>query len=146
MLYKANWAKNEKAALFRTKPPLEYSQRGIGVMGKSWEEKRILYFDDIQKSEFLSKEEAKRAGLTSVLLVPIFYNDRVIAMFNFFSEKPFSFEQISSDLINKISKQIGSDIQNQEPMMSLIDSLIYRPTYCASLALMAISKNQSSSH
>ena len=111
MLYKANWAKNEKAARFRLKPPLEYSLRGIGVMGKSWEDKRILYYDDLQKSEFLCKDEAKLAGLTSVLLVPIFYNDRVIAMFNFFSDKPFNFEQISSDLINKISKQIGSDIQ-----------------------------------
>lgn len=111
MLYKANWAKTEKAALFRKKPPLEYSQRGKGVMGKAWEDKRILYFDDLQKSDFLCKEEAKMAGLTSVLLVPIFYNERVIAMFNFFSDKPFNFEQISSDLINKISKHIGSDIQ-----------------------------------
>ena len=111
MLYKANWSKTEKASLFRKFQPLEYSVRKVGVMGKAWDEERILYFDDIYSSEFLCKENAERAGLTSVLLVPIFYNDQVIAMFNFFSDSPFSFEQISSDLLNKISKQIGSNIQ-----------------------------------
>ena len=80
-------------------------------MGKAWEEERILYFDDINASEFLCKENAERAGLSSVLLIPIFYNDKVIAMLNFFNNKPFTFEQISSDLLNKISKQIGSNIQ-----------------------------------
>ena len=111
MLYKANWSKTEKASLFRKFQPLEYSVRKVGVMGKAWDEERILYFDDINASEFLCKENAERAGLTSVLLVPIFYNDQVIAMFNFFSDSPFSFEQISSNLLNKFSKQIGSNIQ-----------------------------------
>jgi PAS domain S-box-containing protein len=111
MLYKANWSKNEQASLFRNIKPLEFSIRGNGVMGKAWEEERILYFDDINASEFLCKENAERAGLTCVLLVPIFYNGQVIAMFNFFSDIPFTFEQISSDLLNKISKQIGSNIQ-----------------------------------
>jgi PAS domain S-box-containing protein len=111
MLYKANCSRNEKAAMFRKFQPLEFSERGKGLMGKAWEEERILYFDDINASDFLCKENAKRAGLTSVLLIPIFYNDKVIAMFNFFSNKPFSFEQISSDLLNKISRQIGSNIQ-----------------------------------
>jgi PAS domain S-box-containing protein len=80
-------------------------------MGKAWMEERILYFDDIYASEFICKENAKRAELTSVLLVPIFYNGQVIAMFNFFCDKPFEFEQISSNLLNKISKEIGSNIQ-----------------------------------
>jgi PAS domain S-box-containing protein len=111
MLYKANWSKTEQASMFRIFQPLEFSVRGNGVMGKAWVEERILYFDDIINSEFLCKENAKRAGLNSVILVPIFYNDKVIAMFNFFSDKPFVFEQISSDLLNKISKQIGSNIQ-----------------------------------
>ncbi|MCX6206667.1 MAG: PAS domain S-box protein [Bacteroidetes bacterium] len=111
MLYKANWASNEKAAKFRDAPTISSSSRGRGIMGKSWIEKKILYFDDIQHSEFLSKSNADFAGLTSVLTLPIFYNERVIAMFNFFNHKPFTFEQISSDLINKISKQFGSSIQ-----------------------------------
>lgn len=111
MLYKANWSRTERASLFRTIQPMEFSVRGIGVMGKAWEEERILYFDDINASEFLCKENAERAGLSSVLLIPIFYNDQVIAMLNFFNNKPFTFEQISSDLLNKISKQIGSNIQ-----------------------------------
>jgi PAS domain S-box-containing protein len=111
MIYKANWSKTEKTAMFRTFHPLEHSVRGNGIMGKAWEEERILYFNSISDSEFLCKENAERAGLTSVLLVPIFYNDQVIAMFNFFNDKPFAFEQISSDLLNKISKQIGSNIQ-----------------------------------
>jgi PAS domain S-box-containing protein len=111
MLYKANWADNEKAARFRIKPPLESSSRGKGVMGKAWLEKKILYYDDIQNSEFICKENALEADLSSVLIVPIFYNEQVVAMFNFFSNKPFTFEQISSELLNKISKQIGSNIQ-----------------------------------
>ncbi len=111
MLYKANWSKTEKAAMFRKVKPMEHTVRGLGVMGKAWQEQKILYFDDINESEFLCKDNAERAGLTSVLLIPIFYNDQVIAMLNFFSDKPFTFEQISSDLLNKISKQIGSNIQ-----------------------------------
>ncbi len=111
MLYKANWSKTEKAAKFRKALPLEFATRGNGVMGRAWSEKKILYFNDINKSEFLCKENADLAGLTSVLIVPIFYNDRVIALFNFFCDKPFVYEQISSDLLNRISKQIGSDIQ-----------------------------------
>lgn len=111
MLYKANWADNEKAARFRINPTMESSSRGKGIMGKAWLEKKILYLDDIQNSEFICKGNAETAGLTSVLTVPIFYNDRVIAIFNFFNHKPFSFDQISSDLLNKISKQFGSNIQ-----------------------------------
>ncbi len=111
MLYKANWANNEKAARFRIEPPMESSSRGLGVMGKAWLEKKILYYNDIQNSEFICKENALEAGLSSVLIVPIFYNDRVVAMFNFFNDKPLTFEQISSELLNKISKQIGSNIQ-----------------------------------
>lgn len=111
MLYKANWADNDEAAKFRINPAMESSSRGKGIMGKSWLQKKILYIDDIQNSEFICKGNAEFAGLTSVLTLPIFYNDRVIAMFNFFNHKPFTFEQISSDLLNKISKQFGSNIQ-----------------------------------
>jgi PAS domain S-box-containing protein len=111
MLYKANWANNEKASKFRMPPPMDSTSRGKGVMGKAWLEKKILYYNDLQNSDFLCKENALEAELTSVLMVPILYNDRVVGMFNFFIDKPFTIEQISSDLLNKISKQIGANIQ-----------------------------------
>lgn len=111
MLFRANWAKDDVKAKFRTYKTIDYVELGQGVIGKAWEEKKILYFDDIQESDSVSKLSAEKTKLTSVLAVPIILNDRVIGVFTFFNDQPFTFNQISSDLLNKISKQIGSDIQ-----------------------------------
>lgn len=111
MLFKANWAKDETKALFRMNPPIEYFERGVGMLGKVWEQNCSLYYEDIQQSPFLRKENALLAGLSSVLTIPIFLNDRIIALFSFYHDRPFTREQLHSDLLSKISKQIGSDIQ-----------------------------------
>lgn len=111
MLFKANWAKDELKAKFRAFKSLDSVELGQGVIGKAWLEKKILYFNTIKELDSLSKENAEQAKLTSVLAVPIILNDRVIGLFTFFNDQPFTFNQISSDLLNKISKQIGSDIQ-----------------------------------
>lgn len=111
MMYKANWAKDDTAALFRKNKPLELVQKGIGMMGAAWKQKSSIYYANIQESNLLAKENALLAGLESVLVLPILLNDKVIGFFNFFLDKPFHQEQMQSDLMDKISKQIGSDIQ-----------------------------------
>jgi PAS domain S-box-containing protein len=111
MLYKANWAKDDTAALFRKNKPLESVQKGKGMMGEAWKQKSSIYYDNIQTSNFLAKENALLAGLESVLVMPIFLNEKVIGFFNFFLDKPFYHEQLYSELMDKISKQIGADIQ-----------------------------------
>lgn len=111
MLYKANWAKDDTTAQFRTFKPLEYIQKGVGMMGTAWEQKKSIYFEDIKNSVFLAKENAQIAGLVSVLVLPIYLNEKVIGFFNFFLDKPFDQNQLQSDLMDKISKQIGADIQ-----------------------------------
>ncbi len=111
MLYKANWAKGDSSALFRKNMPLENVQKGIGMMGTAWKQKSSIYIPNIQTSNFLAKESALLAGLESVLAMPIFFNDTVIGFFNFFLDKPFHQEQLQSELMDKISKQIGADIQ-----------------------------------
>lgn len=111
MLYKANWSKNDTGAQFRKHHPLESIQKGVGMMGTAWEQKKSIYYDNIQQSNFIAKDNAHLAGLVSVLVLPIYLNEKVIGFFNFFLDKPFSQDQLQSELMVKISKQIGADIQ-----------------------------------
>ncbi len=111
MLYKAKWAKNETKALYGIEFPYESVEKGLGMMGKAWEEKKKIYYNDIQNSYFLAKDNARLAGLNSVLVLPIFLNEKIIGFFSFFKETAFTKEQEESDFLDKISLQMGSAIQ-----------------------------------
>jgi len=111
MLFKSNWSLDDTKALFRRDKPMENVEKGIGMMGTAWQQKTTIYYANIQENNFLSKENALIAGLNSVLVLPIFLNEKVIGFFNFFLDQPFQQEQLHSNLLEKISKQIGADIQ-----------------------------------
>lgn len=94
-------------------------EKGQGLPGLSWKLKERIYIEDLQNSTFLRKADALKSNLSSGMALPIYFNNEVIAVFNLYSEKPFTKEQINSDLLNKLTTQIGAYIQKNRKDLEL---------------------------
>lgn len=111
MLYRVNHAVTERAGLFRDEGSYFQVREYEGLAGYTMVEKRVLHWEDVQNSEFIRKDFAQLAGLSSALGIPVLYNDKIVAFFAFLDEKPFDEEKISSTLIENIIQQFGAHIQ-----------------------------------
>jgi len=89
MIWSSFWSKNEDYfERFSKFSSLHKFAKGIGLIGKSWEEKKLLYLEDISKAEdFLRSEIAPVRGLNSVICFPFIFNDRILCLLSIFLNK-----------------------------------------------------------
>jgi PAS domain S-box-containing protein len=85
--------------------------KGQGLSGIALEQKKVVYWDDLQHSPSIRKESAAKAGLTSGMALPVLFNGEVVAVFNFYSKASFTKQQLTADILNKVSLELGAGIQ-----------------------------------
>lgn len=119
MVFRADWSANKKIFLKRSDASISTIEKGEGLPGTAWLNKERIYIKDLQNSIFVRKESAKNAGLVSGMALPIYFNNEVVAVFNLFSVKPFTKDQLYADLLNKLTSQIGADIQKNRKELEL---------------------------
>jgi PAS domain S-box-containing protein len=119
MVFRAEYKISNDKYLSRNETSTSLIEKGEGLPGISWQLKERIYIKNLQLSDFIRKEDAAKSNLVSGMALPIYFNNEVIAVFNLFSEKEFTKEQLSSDLLNKLTTQIGAYIQKNRKELEL---------------------------
>jgi PAS domain S-box-containing protein len=105
-------------------------KEGIGIPGLTASEKKILWISDLHSEKnYLRSSEVKKAGLRSLISVPVLHEDNVLAVFMFYSGfeireneqiEKFMFA-IQNDLALKLhSKQVEENLKREQELMKLM--------------------------
>ncbi len=88
---------------------------GEGLVGQVWMLREPVGLCDVlQDSHFLRKETALEIGLTSVLCVPVFAEEEVVAVLEFLMREPCGSEKAFMNIISAVASQLGSIIQRKK--------------------------------
>lgn len=129
---KSSWFDNEDgriAAFDKISEEFNFKE-GIGLPGVTASKKKILWIHDLQsEKKYLRSAEAKKAGLKSLISVPVIYENKVLAVFMFYSGleireneqiEKFMFA-IQNDLALKLhSKQVEENLKREQELMKLM--------------------------
>jgi signal transduction histidine kinase len=81
---------------------------GVGLPGKVWAEKKYVWIKDVTKDpEFLRREIAREARLTSAVGIPLLAGSEVIAVMVFFIYQPREEDEHFVKLGSEIALQLG---------------------------------------
>jgi len=82
--------------------------KGIGLIGRAWEQKKSLWIDDIfTDNNFLRTEVAVQSGLTSAVGIPVLNKEKVLCILCFFMNKLTDEDKDKAGEIFKHSSEIG---------------------------------------
>lgn len=113
MTCKCRWQESERFNQFFDSEKNGTVIKGHSLKGKAWERKSILCWNNLQEESFSRKEQALKCGLKSAIAIPILYNGEVIAIFSFYCDRPLSEKQIRSELLQRISAQLGAGMDKK---------------------------------
>jgi PAS domain S-box-containing protein len=111
MLFRVNHTTTERAKLMRGEKSLTYFKENEGMIGISMKEKNLVHWKNLQQSPLIRKDYAQEAGLNAGLMMPILYNNQVVALLAFYKEQPFDEDTLASTLSENIVHQFGAYIQ-----------------------------------
>lgn len=85
--------------------------RGVGLIGKTWEQKKLLWMEDISKTtDFLRSGLTTLAGFQYAISFPIIKEEKVICILCFFLQKFSEADKQSSDLLSGYSEEFGKNL------------------------------------
>jgi signal transduction protein with GAF and PtsI domain len=91
---------------------------GEGIAGKvALENKPITVLDVTNRKEYKYKNIAKKAGIVSLLSVPLSVKKRVIGVLNLYTSKPHKFTKLEINLLTTIANQSAIAIENTQLMV-----------------------------
>lgn len=93
--------KNEELVLAPFQGPIACTRigKGCGVCGVAWQENKTIIVDDVGQ---FPGHIACSANSKSEIVIPIFKNNKVIAVLDIDSEQPGYFDQIDKNYLEKI--------------------------------------------
>jgi PAS domain S-box-containing protein len=100
--------------------------RYLGVPGRVWATKQPEWTQDVSTQPldvFLRADIAKQVGLKSALGVPIVANEKVIAVFVFFTFEAHQEDKRMVDLVKSVAKQLGLFIERKRAEDALRSSM-----------------------
>lgn len=91
---------------------------GEGIAGRVVRENKAVTIKDVTKEkEYRHKDIAKKAGLCSLLCVPLAVKGKVIGVINCYTSTPHEFSEAEVDLLTSIANQAAVAIENTELMV-----------------------------
>lgn len=110
----------ESSNLFFTNHPKKYHnfveitrkttfKKGIGLPGSAWKKQSPVYYSDIKVSKNFPRQQLskKPLHLTGGLALPVKYNEKLLGVIEFFSNKVLDLTKNDIDLIEKFSRIIN---------------------------------------
>lgn len=93
--------------------------KGEGLPGTTWKKEEIVIWDDVQINQyFYRKEAAKKAGIQSVMGLPLIFNKSVTGVILFGSSSKINqlryFQRLFSPLSSAIGTEVKRKIQEEE--------------------------------
>jgi PAS domain S-box-containing protein len=100
----------------------------IGLPGIIWKNEKIQIFENLSEHpSFIRKKEAKTAGLHTAISLPVIVQNRVIAALVFFKKSKDKFDEKHIEFLQKLSVQIGIDIDRKKTTDELDQFFQYSP-------------------
>lgn len=97
---------------YNKKPPLRV---GEGIAGKVAKENKPLAVKDVSKEkEYKHKDIAKKAGLCSLLCVPLAVRGKVIGVINCYTSKLHEFSETEINVLTTIANEAAVAIENTQ--------------------------------
>jgi signal transduction protein with GAF and PtsI domain len=94
------------------KPPLKL---GEGIAGKVAKENKPMVVYDVRKEEeYKYKDIAKKAGIVSLLSVPLAVKGKVIGVLNLYTSRPHKFTKTEIDMLTAVANQAAIAIENAQ--------------------------------
>jgi signal transduction protein with GAF and PtsI domain len=91
---------------------------GEGVVGQVARTRMPMIIRDVQaEPKYKEKEMAGKEGLTSMLSVPLVVKDKVIGVFNSYSQSPHDYTETEVNLLIAVGNQAAVAIENTELMV-----------------------------
>ncbi len=101
--------------IYNTKPNLKV---GVGIAGKvALTNKPIAVYDISKEPDYLSKGIAAKAGLVSLLSVPLAVKGKVIGVLNNYTSKPHTFTEDEMSVLATLANQAAIVIENADLMV-----------------------------
>jgi len=101
--------------IYNTKPNLKI---GEGIAGKVAHTKKPIAVYDISKEpDYLSKDIARKAGLVSLLAVPLAVKGNVIGVLNNYTSRPHKFTKNEINILITVASQAAIVIENAKLMV-----------------------------
>ncbi|HEU4609502.1 MAG TPA: PAS domain S-box protein, partial [Chitinophagaceae bacterium] len=111
--------------------PFQQSDRmepGTGLPGKCWSTGEILVWNDISNADlFLRREATSTMGLHSAIGIPVQFNNEMIAVLLFMSEKNINDQKDSIRMLQRIALQVGVDLKRKKTEDELNRFFNYAP-------------------
>ncbi len=112
------WAIAGASPAWRKKPPVKINDSLLGQVVKK---KTPLRVNDVHsQAKFRYAELAREEGLTSLLAVPVIYQDDVLAVLALYSEEPRRFRESEVRLLQLLANQGAIAIENARRMERLV--------------------------
>lgn len=130
---KSTWINSpEYAQLFST----DRFDFGEGLPGVTARSTKIEYWKDLpNRKRFLRKETATTLHLVTGIGIPVLVNDTVIAVFTLYNPAPVLDWTFISETFNRLSLQVGIDIQRKQATVELNQFFEYSPNLIALIGL-----------
>ncbi len=87
---------------------------GMGLPGTTWKQKKTIIWDEIQlKKNFVRLNAAKKAGIKSVIGVPLCHEKKIYGILLFGSKKPVSELDDMVHLFRNLEQVLGSEVHRK---------------------------------
>lgn len=101
--------------IYNTKPNLKV---GEGIAGKAAQiNKPIAVYDISKEPEYKNKDIAGKAGLVSLLAVPLSVKGKVIGVLNNYTSRPHKFTENEINILTTVANQAAIVIENADLMV-----------------------------
>ncbi len=109
MVWAGYWAENQNYfETFSKFSSVHKFGKGIGLIGRAWEQKKSLWIDDLfTDNNFLRTEVAVQSGLQSAVCIPVLNEEKVLCILCFFMEKLTEKDKEKAGEIFLHSNEIG---------------------------------------
>lgn len=111
LVYKAGWPLDSQYSAMAFSVNEKEVILGVGMVGTAIEKRNMVYWEYLLQKPFRRKFVAAALDLHYGLSIPVFFKDEIIAVFCVFDSNPIPKVYLESDLLDKISHQLGADIQ-----------------------------------
>lgn len=111
----STWDNSEldTAAAFDAKSQRITFRPGITLPGEIWKAGQLIWIDDLDRIGLARMKEAAYAGLQNAVGIPIFLNNTIIGVLDFFSHDIQKPSEITQNLLKTIGQQISLYIEKK---------------------------------
>jgi PAS domain S-box-containing protein len=107
-------ASSNRFQSFRSRSESMTFERGRGLPGRAWSEKRPVWLTDVRTDpNFPRAPFAREAGLVAGLAVPVLAEDQIVAVLEFFMARRQQPDKRLTDLVTTAAAQLGALIRRK---------------------------------